>query len=147
MSEWKFLFLFFHIASITSFLTVLAWYPNTLLRTWCLVLHSLTLMTNMQLNRKFRHSFIWRGKRGFPAAPRERPRESFFNASRGPSPLPWLESHDALPLAMRMESWLPWRRTRGSLRSPSCLGRNPTLAPQLKKTHETPPLSWDEGHH
>uniref|UniRef100_A0A2K6ES84 Baculoviral IAP repeat containing 6 n=1 Tax=Propithecus coquereli TaxID=379532 RepID=A0A2K6ES84_PROCO len=39
-----------YIASITSFLTVLAWYPNTLLRTWCLVLHSLTLMTNMQLN-------------------------------------------------------------------------------------------------
>ncbi|XP_041105893.1 baculoviral IAP repeat-containing protein 6-like isoform X2 [Polyodon spathula] len=37
-------------ASITSFLTVLAWYPNTSLRTWCLVLHSLTLMTNMQLN-------------------------------------------------------------------------------------------------
>uniref|UniRef100_A0A8C8S4L7 Dual E2 ubiquitin-conjugating enzyme/E3 ubiquitin-protein ligase BIRC6 n=1 Tax=Pelusios castaneus TaxID=367368 RepID=A0A8C8S4L7_9SAUR len=37
-------------ASVTSFLTVLAWYPNTLLRTWCLVLHSLTLMTNMQLN-------------------------------------------------------------------------------------------------
>ncbi|XP_066552631.1 baculoviral IAP repeat-containing protein 6 isoform X3 [Amia ocellicauda] len=35
-------------ASITSFLTVLAWYPNTSLRTWCLVLHSLTLMTNMQ---------------------------------------------------------------------------------------------------
>ena len=29
-----------------------------------------------------------RGTRGFPAAPRERPRESFFNASRGPSPLP-----------------------------------------------------------
>uniref|UniRef100_A0A7M4F5Y1 Baculoviral IAP repeat containing 6 n=1 Tax=Crocodylus porosus TaxID=8502 RepID=A0A7M4F5Y1_CROPO len=37
-------------ASVTSFLSVLAWYPNTLLRTWCLVLHSLTLMTNMQLN-------------------------------------------------------------------------------------------------
>ncbi|KAG8444150.1 hypothetical protein GDO86_009363 [Hymenochirus boettgeri] len=37
-------------ASITSFLNVLAWHPNTLLRTWCLVLHSLTLMTNMQLN-------------------------------------------------------------------------------------------------
>uniref|UniRef100_A0A670XUJ7 Dual E2 ubiquitin-conjugating enzyme/E3 ubiquitin-protein ligase BIRC6 n=1 Tax=Pseudonaja textilis TaxID=8673 RepID=A0A670XUJ7_PSETE len=37
-------------ASVTSFLTVLAWYPNTLLRTWCLVLHSLTLMTNMQFN-------------------------------------------------------------------------------------------------
>ncbi|XP_060609978.2 baculoviral IAP repeat-containing protein 6 isoform X2 [Anolis sagrei] len=37
-------------ASVTSFLTVLAWYPNTLLRTWCLVLHSLTLMMNMQFN-------------------------------------------------------------------------------------------------
>ena len=29
-----------------------------------------------------------RGTRGFPAASRQRPRESFFNASRGPSPLP-----------------------------------------------------------
>ncbi|KAL0964404.1 hypothetical protein UPYG_G00323370 [Umbra pygmaea] len=37
-------------ASISSFLTVLAWYPNTSLRTWCLVLHSLTLMTNMPSN-------------------------------------------------------------------------------------------------
>uniref|UniRef100_A0A4W3K7A1 Dual E2 ubiquitin-conjugating enzyme/E3 ubiquitin-protein ligase BIRC6 n=1 Tax=Callorhinchus milii TaxID=7868 RepID=A0A4W3K7A1_CALMI len=37
-------------ASISSLLTILAWYPNTSLRTWCLVLHSLTLMTNMQLN-------------------------------------------------------------------------------------------------
>ncbi|XP_054979502.1 baculoviral IAP repeat-containing protein 6 isoform X7 [Sorex araneus] len=37
-------------ASVTTFLTVLAWYPSSLLRTWCLVLHSLTLMTNMQLN-------------------------------------------------------------------------------------------------
>ncbi|XP_077439054.1 dual E2 ubiquitin-conjugating enzyme/E3 ubiquitin-protein ligase BIRC6 isoform X1 [Vanacampus margaritifer] len=34
-------------ASISSFLSVLAWYPNASLRTWCLVLHSLTLMTNM----------------------------------------------------------------------------------------------------
>ncbi|XP_016428418.1 baculoviral IAP repeat-containing protein 6-like [Sinocyclocheilus rhinocerous] len=34
-------------ASISSFLSVLAWYPNTSLKTWCLVLHSLTLMTNM----------------------------------------------------------------------------------------------------
>uniref|UniRef100_A0A673KNA8 Dual E2 ubiquitin-conjugating enzyme/E3 ubiquitin-protein ligase BIRC6 n=1 Tax=Sinocyclocheilus rhinocerous TaxID=307959 RepID=A0A673KNA8_9TELE len=34
-------------ASISSFLSVLAWYSNTSLRTWCLVLHSLTLMTNM----------------------------------------------------------------------------------------------------
>ncbi|XP_023819026.1 baculoviral IAP repeat-containing protein 6 isoform X2 [Oryzias latipes] len=33
--------------SISSFLSVLAWYPNTSLRTWCLVLHSLTLMSNM----------------------------------------------------------------------------------------------------
>ena len=38
------------------------------------------------------------------AAPRQRPRESFFNASRGPSPLPRLESQDALPLATRMET-------------------------------------------
>ena len=29
-----------------------------------------------------------RGTRGFPAAPRQSPRESFVNASRGPSPLP-----------------------------------------------------------
>ena len=28
------------------------------------------------------------GHEGFPPPPRERPRESFFNASRGPSPLP-----------------------------------------------------------
>uniref|UniRef100_H3CIY4 Dual E2 ubiquitin-conjugating enzyme/E3 ubiquitin-protein ligase BIRC6 n=1 Tax=Tetraodon nigroviridis TaxID=99883 RepID=H3CIY4_TETNG len=37
-------------ASIGSFLTVLSWYPNTSLRTWCLVLRSLTLMTNMAAN-------------------------------------------------------------------------------------------------
>ncbi|XP_030643061.1 baculoviral IAP repeat-containing protein 6 [Chanos chanos] len=37
-------------ASISSFLSVLAWYPNTSLRTWCLVLHSLTLMTNMPVS-------------------------------------------------------------------------------------------------
>lgn len=37
-------------ASIGSFLTVLSWYPNTSLRTWCLVLRSLTLMTNMPAN-------------------------------------------------------------------------------------------------
>ena len=30
---------------------------------------------------------------------------------------------------------------RGSLSSPSYLVRNPTLAPQLRKTHETPPSS------
>ena len=28
------------------------------------------------------------GHEGFPPPPRQRPRESFFNASRGPSPLP-----------------------------------------------------------
>lgn len=37
-------------ASIGSFLTVLSWYPNTSLRTWCLVLRSLTLMTNIPAN-------------------------------------------------------------------------------------------------
>src|SRR5574342_159097 len=59
------------------------------------------------------------GKPGFPASTRERPRETFFNTSRGQSPLPWLGSSDALPLATRMETRLPWRPTRGSLTSPS----------------------------
>ena len=36
-------------------------------------------------------------------------------------PLPWLGSSDALPLATRMETRLPWRPTRGSLTSPSYL--------------------------
>ena len=31
---------------------------------------------------------------------------------------------------------LPWRRTRGSLRSSSCLGRKPPRAPQLEETPE-----------
>ena len=35
--------------------------------------------------------------------------------------LPWLGSSDALPLATRMETRLPWRPTRGSLTSPSYL--------------------------
>ena len=35
---------------------------------------------------------------------RKRPRESFFNASWGAIPLPWLESNDALPL---LHSWSP----------------------------------------
>src|SRR5574337_1254049 len=34
---------------------------------------------------------------GFPASTRERPRETFFNTSRGQIPLPWLGSNDALP--------------------------------------------------
>ena len=86
-----------------------------------------------------------RGNTGYPAATRERPQESVFNASWGRIPLPWLESNDTLPLAMRMDTWLPWRHMRGSLSSPSYLVRNPTLAPQLQKTHETPPSSRDEG--
>src|SRR5574337_1100813 len=51
------------------------------------------------------------GNPGFPASTRERPRENFFNTSRGQSPLPWLGSNDALPLATRMETRLPWRPT------------------------------------
>src|SRR5574341_1499052 len=50
-----------------------------------------------------------RGNPGFPASTRERPRETFFITSRGQSPLPWLGSNDALPLATRMETRLPWR--------------------------------------
>src|SRR5574340_1403700 len=65
-----------------------------------------------------------RGNPGFPASTRERPRETFFNTSRGQSPLPWLGSNDALPLATRMETRRPWRPTRGSLTSPSYLVRN-----------------------
>ena len=34
---------------------------------------------------------------------------------------------------------------RGSLISLLYLMSNPTLVPQLEKTHETPPLSRDEG--
>src|SRR5574340_58209 len=49
-----------------------------------------------------------RGNPGFPASTRERPRETFFNTSRGQIPLPWLGSNDALPLATRMETRLPW---------------------------------------
>src|SRR5574337_219238 len=56
---------------------------------------------------------------GFPASTRERPRETFFNTSRGQSPLPWLGRNYALPLATCMETRLPWRPTRGSLTSRS----------------------------
>src|SRR5574337_707645 len=62
-----------------------------------------------------------RGNPGFPASTRESPRETFFNTSRGHIPPPWLRSNDALPLATRMETRLPWRPTRGSLTSPSYL--------------------------
>ena len=49
------------------------------------------------------------------------------------------------PSATLMKPWLPWRHTRGSLSSPSYLVRNPTLAPQIEKTHETPPFSRHDG--
>ena len=61
--------------------------------------------------------------------------------SRGQIPLPWLGSNDALPLATRMETRLPWRPTRGSLTSPSHLVRNRTLGPPLENHPETPPSS------
>src|SRR5574337_400110 len=67
-----------------------------------------------------------RGNPGFPASTRERPRETFFNTSRGQSPLPWLP-------------------TRGSLTSPSYLVRNRTLGPPLENNPEIPPSSRDEG--
>src|SRR5574337_883789 len=53
-----------------------------------------------------------RGNPGFPASTRESPRDTSFNTSRGQIPLPWLGSNDALPLATRMETRLPWRPTR-----------------------------------
>ena len=86
-----------------------------------------------------------RGTPGCPASTRERPRETFFNTSRGHIPLPWLGSSDALPLATRMETRLPWRPTRGSLTSPSYLVRNRTLGPPLENNPEIPPSSRDEG--
>src|SRR5574342_1275455 len=68
-----------------------------------------------------------RGNPGFPASTRESPRETFCNMSRGQIPPPWLGINDALPLATRMETRLPWRPTRASLTSPSYLVRNRTL--------------------
>ena len=67
-----------------------------------------------------------RGNTGFPAAPRERPRDSPFNASGGPINLLRLENNAVLPLPTRMDTELPWGPTRGSLSSPSLLERNPT---------------------
>ena len=86
-----------------------------------------------------------RGTPECPASTRERPRETFFNTSRGQIPLPGLESNDALPLATRMETRLPWRPTRGSLTSPSYLVRNRTLGPPLENNPEPPPSSRLEG--
>ena len=46
---------------------------------------------------------------------------------------------------MRMDTWLSWRHMRGSLRSPLYLVRKFILAPQLEKTHKTPPSLRAEG--
>src|SRR5574337_452659 len=86
-----------------------------------------------------------RGNPEFPASTRESPRETSFNTSRGQIPLPWLGSNDALPLATRMETRLPWRPTRGSLTSPSYLVRNRTLGPPLENNPEIPPSSREAG--
>src|SRR5574341_385791 len=86
-----------------------------------------------------------RGNPGFPASTRKSPRETFFNTSRGQIPLPWLGSNDAVPLATRMETRLPWRPTRGSLTSPSYLVRDRTLGPPLENNPEIPPSSRAEG--
>ena len=85
------------------------------------------------------------GNPGFPASTRERPRETFFNTSPVQIPLSGLQSHDALPLATRMETRLPWRPTSGSLTSPSYLVRNRTLGTPLENNPESPPSSRDEG--
>ena len=82
-----------------------------------------------------------RGTPGCPASTRERPRETFFNTSRGQSPLPWLGSNEALPLATCMETRLPWRPPRGSLTSPSYLVRDRTLGPPLENNPEIPPYT------
>ena len=37
------------------------------------------------------------------------------------------ESNDTLPLAMRMDTWLPWRHMRGSLANAGDSGSNPVL--------------------
>src|SRR5574340_841864 len=72
-----------------------------------------------------------RGNPGIPASTRERPRETFFNTSRGHSPLPWLDSNDALPLATRMETRLPWggdRIARVVARIEVAQGAEPSIA-------------------
>ena len=82
-----------------------------------------------------------RGKPGFPASTREKPRETFLNTSRGEIPLPLLESNDALPLTTLMGDLTSWRHTRRSLSSPSHLVRNRTLGPPLENNPEIPPSS------
>ena len=47
--------------------------------------------------------------------------------------------------AIRMETRLPCRPTRGSLTSPSYLARHRTLGPPLENSPEIPPSSREEG--
>ena len=87
-----------------------------------------------------------RGNPGFPASTRERPRETVFNTSRGQIPLPWLGRNDALPLATRMETRIPWHPSRGSLTSPSFLletapwGRRSRTTPRLPRHRKMKPF-------
>ena len=46
----------------------------------------------------------WLSEEVLQIAKKRRDVKGIFNASRGPSPLLCLESHDALPLATRMET-------------------------------------------
>ena len=50
-----------------------------------------------------------------------------------------------LPLATRMGDLTSLLQKGGSLSDPPYLVKNPTLAPQLEKYHETTPSSGDEG--
>ena len=87
-----------------------------------------------------------RGNPGFAASTRVRPRETFFNTSGGQIPLPWLKSNDALPLATRMETRIPWHPSRGSLTSPSFLletahwGRPSRTTPRLPRHRKMKPF-------
>ena len=83
------------------------------------------------------------GKEGFPPHP-EKDLESPSTRLQA-LVLPRLESNDALPITTPMETGLPWCRTRGSLRSSSCLLRKPPRAPQLEETPVTPPSLRAEG--
>ena len=60
-----------------------------------------------------------------PTATWETPWDYPFHANWGLIPLPWLQSTPELALATRMETWLPWGNTRGSLTSLWYLERNP----------------------
>ena len=60
---------------------------------------------------------------------------------------PVLQGFVAAPHCLHLDKGvLKQQDTKGLKISPSYLVRNPTLAPQLGKTHKTPPSSRDEGH-